>query len=41
MIIERDVALRLRDGTAIYVDVFRPEGGNTVPRGYAAINPDP
>jgi len=27
MIIERDVAVRLRDGVEIYVDVFRPEDG--------------
>src|SRR5262244_1008083 len=27
MIIERDVAVRLRDGVEIYVDVFRPENG--------------
>jgi len=27
MIIERDVPVRLREGAAIYVDVFRPEGG--------------
>ncbi|MCM2496015.1 CocE/NonD family hydrolase [Burkholderia gladioli] len=31
MVIERDVAVTLRDGTKIYVDVFRPEGTAKVP----------
>lgn len=28
---EQDVAVRLRDGTTIYVDIYRPEGATNVP----------
>jgi len=28
---ERDVAVRLRDGTTIYTDIYRPEGATSVP----------
>lgn len=28
---ERDVAVKLRDGTIIYTDVYRPEGGTNLP----------
>ncbi len=31
MLIERDVAVRLRDGALIYADVFRPADGQNVP----------
>ena len=31
IIFERDVALKLRDGTTIYTDIFRPEGDAKVP----------
>ncbi|MFC2044981.1 CocE/NonD family hydrolase, partial [Chloroflexota bacterium] len=45
---ERDVALPLRDGTIIYIDIYRPDGATNLPaiiawspagkrRGYAAI----
>jgi uncharacterized protein len=31
IVFEKDVAVRLRDGVTIYVDVFRPTGSNKVP----------
>lgn len=31
VLMERDVAVRLRDGTTIYVDCFRPDGATNVP----------
>ena len=31
MIIERDVAVPMRDGVKIYIDVMRPEGNEKVP----------
>ncbi|AEA60153.1 CocE/NonD family hydrolase [Burkholderia gladioli] len=31
VVVERDVAVTLRDGVTIYVDVFRPEGAGKVP----------
>ncbi len=31
ILIERDVAVPMRDGAKIYADVFRPEGGDRVP----------
>jgi predicted acyl esterase len=31
ILIERDVAVRLRDGVTIYTDIFRPEGATNVP----------
>lgn len=31
ILFERDIAVKLRDGTIIYVDVFRPVGGTNMP----------
>ncbi|MBA3906160.1 MAG: hypothetical protein H0X35_05655 [Pseudonocardiales bacterium] len=31
VVLEKDVAVRLRDGVTIYVDVFRPAGADEVP----------
>lgn len=31
ILIERDVAVKLRDGTTIYTDIYRPEGAKNVP----------
>jgi uncharacterized protein len=31
LVVERDVAIRLRDGVTIYADVFRPEGRADLP----------
>ena len=31
MLVERDVAVRLRDGVTIYTDIFRPDGATDVP----------
>ena len=43
MIFERDVAVELRDGTTIYIDVFRPkaEGRYPVVLGYAPFGKHP